>query len=1177
MCILSLYLTTHFISIRKTCQMVLERQMGLSLAFEHRPAEVTCWLQALQNVVEGEVGHDKGTDKAYVVQRVIKVLDRVWDQLHLSPYRAYDALAEVRQHVQARMYQVKDDRFQILIRQIHAEGHDDEAGEKSDVSLPFSPLLLLLSDQGDKEDQNEADALGESIVHHVVTQLSRHLSPQDTYILHGVLVNRSPSHTYLSPLLDSSYLEQFPSSSFSSPSSSASVIRDYLHLLAHDSTGTKENQVPVITSLIHALLGHRPLHQAVEVGEALRSWLDEGDAPITLHGLSCSSPPHSMRKALTLLLNGPSTHAAFASCFQTLLHPQFKEGSWIEEEILSLLLRCIYSLGPDLNDTWYSQYLIETIQVQLSRSKMKGLSSKQVTWISQAVRAILTHNDSLDLCRIWSREEKGWSGIPCPLLRALASVIRPNHPEEIQPGMDEDRGVLAESLLGSALPWISRVPGLEDLCFSLLRSFTFQDEHLELSSSTRDSLFASIRSPAASVDASVVRGRWRLVAEMMCCTGKGMKELHRGVVGLIISKIWPPSSWTERWMRSGCQALFIGLLRAPQEVLEEKKTRTALIRLHEHLCPQRFIELHEEDPAGTQGTMMTQAILQASRLSKDIFLTEIHAWKKREEASLWIGSARQLSEWTLAQGLLRITLEGEEEDKTIQSDFFSVVSKAILDHLGKEGPNDREDEISILLQEILVERALVDPLAVINLFSTALNGKGDERGIQITARALLAFLTQSHKDEQRWHQILFQALMDHFSPNRVAQMSSKGSRRTLVLLLSLLLIQQPHHLLSQCSPGQFIGIWHLLLQHYQGTFGSADQLIFGAIEASEQTRIVAPQLGIPSPLPTLLLWGCQMLPEFSGMTSLTDTMMSETSDFPVVEERMMKAALDRLDPRIALKTLRDFPDDAGLPFIPSKLTLLTDTLLQPMEEKEDKRVDPSFWLSYAMSLLSLSTRSSPLLLRGWVERNGLGLTLASLGSPNGRLRQIAYSLLDQVYPTLNATTIRFRGASQVALLLTWIKDAITTRESPTHEEVEGRDEGRVDEDMDWEAYPRLPGPIVTFAAQAVGILLNPEHHLFPSVNRHLLQRPVADLQVRKSPDEQTHFLYSLYPTLTLTHPLIHFLRIFLYFMSFSTQPLLMPSVGGFGYSMHLSQVFEIARYWWLTFKVMVAWWDDPTH
>ncbi|RKP15421.1 ribosome 60S biogenesis N-terminal-domain-containing protein [Piptocephalis cylindrospora] len=1051
--------------------------------FEHRPIEVICWLRAFQDVVEEEMARNNEAERAQVVNHIVKTMDGAWERLHISPYRYYDSLAQVRSSVLGRMNKVKGDRFSAFTGQVCGDG-DDGMGEGPGEVTPsssFSPLLLLLASEQEIKGSGGGEALRKSLIRCIVGRLSRQLPLLDIYILHGVLEEQSLDSSYLSPLLASSYLSQCPSGGQDDSLSltSAPAIQDNLQSL-QDPKGTLEERVSATCSLIHALIFHQPFPQALEVCERLRAGLAQG-------GMVSTPKPSlpsfvEMERSIDVLLVEPSIKSAFIACAQTLLPPHQKVDLWVEEEIFSLLLRCIYSPGTEASRSWYRQYLTGVIYTHVNGSPSKTIPKKQVTWLSHAIRAILTVEDALGMCKTLSREGKGWSTVPCPIVRALAHVIQ-SRPLEGQGGGGEDEwGVLAWSSLSSALPYISRTPGLEDLCSSLLHSRP--DVSLDLSASVRDSLLAALRNPAASLDASVVQGRWRLVTEAMGRSGDGMRELHRGVVGLVLSTAWPPTSWSRSNIRSCTESLFLGLLQAPVEVLGEARTRKALVRVHELLCSQRHRGFCGIVTSSSVDTMI-HAILKASRISHEICLTECHGWMAREGAAVWTGSARSLPEWALAQGLLNIT---SKESETTRSHLFKTILQAMSEHFSRGTTDGKDEDISTLLQSLLAHGALVIPSEVMAYFDKMLQGEGGEEGLQVTTRALMAFLVRSPAEDQDIPRIVFQKLLDYFHPSRVTQ-GSRCSHLLLVLLLALLLVRQPIDLIHQWSHHRITGVWRLFLDHYRGTYTPADRLILQAIEASERALRQISESPAPSPLPVLLLWGCQMLPDFAGIPS-EDTMEEEKIDaLPPLDEVMIRAALDRLEPRAILKTLRDFPDEAGETLDHVGLIRVTDAALENAEQGSEKRMDPSFWLTYALNLFGLSSRQSSLLLRGWVERNGLGLTLACLGSPNDRLRQIAYSLLDQIYPTLNEARIRFRGAGQVALLLTWVKDAITAREDGL-DDLDESDRKAVLA----KAYPCLPGPISTFVAQAVAILLNPEHHLFPSINRHLLQRPMADLQ-----------------------------------------------------------------------------------
>lgn len=125
--------------------------------------------------------------------------------------------------------------------------------------------------------------------------------------------------------------------------------------------------------------------------------------------------------------------------------------------------------------------------------------------------------------------------------------------------------------------------------------------------------------------------------------------------------------------------------------------------------------------------------------------------------------------------------------------------------------------------------------------------------------------------------------------------------------------------------------------------------------------------------------------------------------------------------------------------------------------------DPHFLLPFALQCLLRFNVD----LRRFAEAGFLSFAICGLASDDESLRKTSYAVVASALAQLEKAM--FRDRDQLVLLLHALRRSIG------------------------EQYLKIPAIFAQFMAQAVFVLLKPEHFLFPPINKFLLARPVLDL------------------------------------------------------------------------------------
>ena len=237
----------------------------------------------------------------------------------------------------------------------------------------------------------------------------------------------------------------------------------------------------------------------------------------------------------------------------------------------------------------------------------------------------------------------------------------------------------------------------------------------------------------------------------------------------------------------------------------------------------------------------------------------------------------------------------------------------------------------------------------------------------------------------------------------------------------------------------------ILLSGYSATTSERDRLILEILFFFEKSGV--------SCISHSFVWGEKGMQIRNARSETTQGMDLE---YPLAGE-----TLDLLLPSQMAASMKNFPIDRALePF---------GSFFKPDYDRiANERVvyDPAFLLPVINNLVNVC--SSQIDARKLVESQVLSYVIISMSSRDIRIRQAAYSALSEMYVLIEGG--KFKEAEQICYLLSVLRDAI-------------------DED-----FVRIPSILSSFCKEAIYILHRPEHFLYTTVNKFILQRPIIDLQ-----------------------------------------------------------------------------------
>ncbi|KAJ2748612.1 hypothetical protein IWQ56_007415, partial [Coemansia nantahalensis] len=166
------------------------------------------------------------------------------------------------------------------------------------------------------------------------------------------------------------------------------------------------------------------------------------------------------------------------------------------------------------------------------------------------------------------------------------------------------------------------------------------------------------------------------------------------------------------------------------------------------------------------------------------------------------------------------------------------------------------------------------------------------------------------------------------------------------------------------------------------------------------------------------------------------------------------------------------PDENGPPRLADVLAAGGALSVTPEHDDEEHVAgyDPEFILPWLWAVISCggSSGGGTVDLRRVIECHAAGVAIAALSSASAAVRKLAYYILDTLYGQV-AQAQSLVGQRQCLLLLDALRNGITGRTTTE--------------------FPRLPFPLVLFAADALHTMVHPEHVMFGTVSRLLLKRP----------------------------------------------------------------------------------------
>ncbi|KAI8050434.1 ribosome 60S biogenesis N-terminal-domain-containing protein [Syncephalis plumigaleata] len=255
----------------------------------------------------------------------------------------------------------------------------------------------------------------------------------------------------------------------------------------------------------------------------------------------------------------------------------------------------------------------------------------------------------------------------------------------------------------------------------------------------------------------------------------------------------------------------------------------------------------------------------------------------------------------------------------------------------------------------------------------------------------------------------------------------------------------------------------LLMPHYTASLSLADQYQLAFLWHYERSEKEEP----------MLVHALQWSPHPNITRTVTPLLHATSTPEQVAA---VQALLNDIDRERMWHTIRHFP-----------ITRCIDARVinkdeENNSENNERLYDPLYFLSIFSFLASLN---GVVPTRMWVETHALGLAVVSLSANDDMLRRVAYTLLDQLLPVLQASD-DWKERRQVLWLLVSLKSSIPQRDPLP---------------------ARLPMLITQFAAHAIKLALTPWHYMYPLVNGFLLQRPCLDL-------EDVPMFYSLFHAAT---------------------------------------------------------------
>ncbi|KAI9140641.1 hypothetical protein BKA69DRAFT_1079017 [Paraphysoderma sedebokerense] len=276
------------------------------------------------------------------------------------------------------------------------------------------------------------------------------------------------------------------------------------------------------------------------------------------------------------------------------------------------------------------------------------------------------------------------------------------------------------------------------------------------------------------------------------------------------------------------------------------------------------------------------------------------------------------------------------------------------------------------------------------------------------------------------------------------EVASRVKTAVIYFLYTLIKIDPIEH----CKP-EFVPS---LLSAYSATLAPSDQLIFEILTLYESSMSLSR---------STLLWGPS---SFHLRRQLQ--LDSSTPKFLVSINTVIES-ISQLDSTWLAHTVRQFPTQISLQSPIHGLARVVENFLKGDLVANKPIYDPRYMLPLFVGYMKFGSQVDA---RKYIEMNAVGLAVAALSSADQSMRRLGYIVLDEYFSLFETSS--FREKPQIQLLLNSVKNSIADRNTPQ----------------------RLPSMISTFIAQALSILLKPDHLMYSNINRFLLQRPILDLE-----------------------------------------------------------------------------------
>ncbi|KAI7856237.1 ribosome 60S biogenesis N-terminal-domain-containing protein [Circinella umbellata] len=327
------------------------------------------------------------------------------------------------------------------------------------------------------------------------------------------------------------------------------------------------------------------------------------------------------------------------------------------------------------------------------------------------------------------------------------------------------------------------------------------------------------------------------------------------------------------------------------------------------------------------------------------------------------------------------------------------------------------------------------------ILNTVLDNINDAAAIRFTA--ILIEKAYENYDKKEPIETYIRRVLDHEKYQQLTNPSTQenaSERVAIIKMMNVLNSIQPNILANHH------GFLDQLLTSYGATTSEPDRLILEILRSCEAR-------GRNTILPKMLMWGPgsdrnRQAHAQAGTLLHGDTISMET--------------LGSIDPDLMQRTFMHFPVDITLQDNEKTKSSMTDA------DDEEVIYDPSFFLPLFANLIS----SGAIECRKFIDCNALGLVIVSLSSIDDQVRMLGYQMMDQFYDMIQH--VRFHEDREVRLLLNELKNSIVDR-------------------SDSDIPPRIPPTVTVCVAQALTILMQPGHYMYPHISKWILRTPSFDM------------------------------------------------------------------------------------